>query len=95
MHPSPLPPTPAFLSGVSTPWHCRAWEQVLHTHPDREFADLIVGGIREGFQIGFDFSGFGSTVSFDGNMCSALEPSRFWPFISQARVVLKLLVPLM
>ena len=58
---------------VSTPWDWRAWEQVLHTHSDREFADLIVRGIWEGFRIGFDFSGFGSTVSCDRNMLSALE----------------------
>ena len=47
------------------------WEQVLHTHPDRDFADLIVRGIWEGFRIGFHFSGFGSTVSCDRNTPSA------------------------
>ena len=87
MHPSPLLPTPAFLSEVSTPWDWRAWEQVLHTHQDREFADLIVRGILEGFRIGFNFSGFGSTVSCDRNMRSALEhPDVVDEYIPRRRV---------
>ena len=37
-------------------------------------ADLIVRGLREGFRIGFfDFSEFGSTMSCDRTMRSALE----------------------
>jgi hypothetical protein len=61
------------LSGVTTPWDWRAWEQALRANPDREFADLIVRGIREGFRVGFAFSMFGSTASCDRNMRSALE----------------------
>ena len=41
---SPLPTPPAVLSEISTPWDYRAWEDMLHTHPDREFADIIVNG---------------------------------------------------
>ena len=70
---SPLPTPPAVLSEISTPWDWRAWEDMLHTHPDREFADIIVNGIREGFRIGFEYRRFGGTLSSDRNMRSALE----------------------
>ena len=70
---SPLPTPPAVLSEISTPWDWQAWEDMLHTHPDREFADIIVNEIREGFHIGFEYRRFGGTRSSDRNICSTLE----------------------
>ena len=41
---------------VSSPLVANEWETVLAGHPDREFAEFVVRGIREGFRIGFDYS---------------------------------------
>ena len=70
---SPLPTPPAVLSEISTPWNWLAWENMLHTHPEREFADIIVNCIREWFHIGFEYRRFGGTRSSDRNMRSTLE----------------------
>ena len=40
---------------VSSPLVANEWEAVLAGHPDREFADFVVQGLREGFRIGFDY----------------------------------------
>ena len=40
---------------VSSPLVANEWETVLAGHPDREFAEFVVRGIREGFRIGFDY----------------------------------------
>ena len=42
----------------------------LRPHPDREFARLIVDGIRDGFRIGFDYANQ-APISTTGNMSSA------------------------
>ena len=41
---------------IVTPLRLREWERVLSGHPDREFAVCCVG-IRDGFQIGFNYRG--------------------------------------
>ena len=40
---------------VSSPLVANEWEVVLAGHPDREFAEFVVQGLREGFRIGFDY----------------------------------------
>ena len=39
-----------------TPLRWRCWEQALSNHPDPQFRNYVVSGIREGFCIGFDYS---------------------------------------
>ena len=51
------------------------WEQALRLHPDKEFADIITAGVREGFQIGFDFGRLEKSKSAGQNMVSAYEHS--------------------
>ena len=41
---------------VRSPLRIEAWEEGLVSHPDRQFADYVCKGIREGFRIGFDRS---------------------------------------
>ena len=49
---------PVSLREIITPLHWPAWEVALRGHPDREFAGLIVSGIRQGFRVGFDYHRF-------------------------------------
>ena len=37
-----------------TPLQVEAWEAGLAAHPDRQFAEYILRGLRQGFRIGFD-----------------------------------------
>ena len=62
--PRSLPTNPIFAS-ISTPL------RLLANHPDQDFAQFIVRGIREGFPIGVDPTA--SFVSARRNMSSALE----------------------
>ena len=41
---------------VSSPLVANEWETVLAGHPDCDFAEFVIRGIREGFRIGFDYS---------------------------------------
>ena len=50
------PIVPPALAVVFTPLIASAWEAELQSHPDREFANFVVDGIRRGFRIGFDYS---------------------------------------
>ena len=50
---------PVSLREIITPLHWPAWEVALRGHPDREFAGLIVSGIRQGFPVGFDSTSSG------------------------------------
>ena len=52
----PLPQEPCPLVEVSkvvTPLNVRAWERQLQELPDRECAEFVSQGLREGFRIGF------------------------------------------
>jgi len=42
------------MMGVVTPMKWRVWSQVLAGHPDPQFRDFIVKGIRDGFRVGFN-----------------------------------------
>ena len=41
------------LSGVFTPLNLPQWESMLAGHPDRNYVEFILNGIRDGFRIGF------------------------------------------
>ena len=45
---------PAELQQIITPLHPHKWEELLQSYPDREFAQYIVNGLRNGFRIGFN-----------------------------------------
>ena len=47
---------PAIMTGVVTSLKWRRWDLALTGHPDNRFRDFIVNGVREGFQIGYDYS---------------------------------------
>ena len=47
---------PEHLRGTSTPLKPDAWHRELLKHPDREFVEIILHGIAEGFSIGYDAS---------------------------------------
>ena len=93
-----LPHFPADLQQISTPLHLRKWEELLQSYPDREFAQYIVAGLREGFRIGFNRDA--RLKSCTHNMLSATQfPQVIDNYLSQElaleriAVVLQDLVP--
>ena len=56
LRPAVAPTIPPALSVIATPLRWQVWESELRGHPDREFVQLVVGGIRDGFRIGYDYS---------------------------------------
>ena len=58
-----------------TPLKLDAWQEALQDHPDQAFANYILGGIRNGFRIGFDRSRV-CLKSRGTNMLSATEQSQ-------------------
>ena len=45
------------LAGVFSPLLLPQWEAMLESHPDREYVNYILSGIRDGFRIGYARSG--------------------------------------
>lgn len=74
---------PPLLSQIVTPLQWQAWEGALRSYPDKQFARLIVDGLREGFRIGFNYDSNGPKSS-TRNMRSAYEhPEVVWEYLSQ------------
>ena len=48
------------------------WERRLRGHPDRAFMVYLVGGIKEGFRVGFRY-GLAKCYPVKGNMKSAVD----------------------
>ena len=44
------------LQGVSSPLRLRTWHAYLQQHPYKEFSEVILQSIAEGFRIGYDAS---------------------------------------
>ena len=44
------------MQDINTPLQWQRWDKCLVTHPDQEFRQYIVNGIRSGFGVGFDYS---------------------------------------
>ena len=40
---------------IVTPLQVPVWQKYLEGHPDGEFAQLVMDGIRDGFRVGFDY----------------------------------------
>ena len=51
---SPSRPLPPHVSDVSSPIQIQFWYKHLQHHPDRQFAELILTGLSQGFRIGFN-----------------------------------------
>ena len=43
------------LAAINTPLRWQAWERALRTHPDKQFTEYLVSGLREGFRVGFKY----------------------------------------
>ena len=71
-----VPPTPPVLppdvSQIASPLRWKTWEHELHRHPDREYVQFLVDGMRNGFRIGYDHKTH-SCKSCAGNMVSARQ----------------------
>ena len=61
------------LREIITPLCWPASEVVLRGHPNREFAGLIVSGVRQGFRDGFDYHRFDQLRSNRRNLGSAYD----------------------
>ena len=66
-------PLAGVLAAINTPLVWQAWAQALQPHPDKDFGDYIIRGIKEGFRIGFRYSERETTRSCKRNMSSAYE----------------------
>ena len=43
------------LAAINTPLQWQAWERALRTHPDKQFTEYVVSGLREGFRVGIKY----------------------------------------
>ncbi len=51
---NPPKTVPLALAANTSPLEWWEWEKALVAHPDRQFADYVVNGIRDGFRVGFE-----------------------------------------
>ena len=61
---------PPLLQGVSTPLELAEWQEALGSHPNRSYVKYLLGGMKDGFRIGFNYS-TSSHRSAKSNMLSA------------------------
>ena len=47
---------PSSMRAVHTPLSWQEWDRSLSCHPDQQFRQYIVNGIRQGFRLGFDYA---------------------------------------
>ena len=79
---------------IVTPLRLREWERVLSGHPDREFAQFVCVGIRDGFRIGFNYRG-AQCKPGPGNMKSVrLHEEEVERYIGSEREARRLLGPM-
>ena len=62
---------PEPMREVVTPLDWREWDRCLAAHPDQQFREYIVNGIRSGFRIGFNYNA--SCIGSTRNMQSARD----------------------
>ena len=43
------------LAVINTPLRWQVWKRILRSHPDEQFAEYVVSGLRDGFRIGFSY----------------------------------------
>ena len=51
----PVRVSPA-LMGMTSPLRWEVWQEALVLHPDKQYVDYLISGLREGFRIGFDYN---------------------------------------
>lgn len=51
----PPPKVSPALKGVVSPLNWEIWQECLAPHPDRDYVDYLITGMREGFRIGFSY----------------------------------------
>lgn len=55
------------LAEVNTPLQVSEWERALANHPDRQFVEYLLRGMREGFRIGYNHRGHTFPLHFQQN----------------------------
>jgi len=68
---APGPPLPCHATDIVSPVNISFWQDHLRHHPDQQFAQLILSGLREGFPIGFEATSH--LKSATSNLISARE----------------------
>ena len=63
---------PERLRQITTPLKLEKWRAGLEKHPDKEFTELILQGIEEGFRVGYDARA-ATLKQKPGNLISAAE----------------------
>ena len=63
---------PAAMCEVRTPLIWQEWERALTAHPDKEFCEYVIQGLRQGFRVGFQHSAQ-SCARAKSNMKSASD----------------------
>ena len=82
------------LEGVRSPLQWEVWQEHLRSHPDRDYAEYLICGLRDGFRIGFDYQGHKYRSSRE-NMRSAVErPEVVREYIEKEGIAGRLLGPL-
>ena len=82
------------LEGVRSPLQWEVWQEHLRSHPDRDYAEYLICGLRDGFRIGFDYQGHKCRSSRE-NMRSAVErPEVVREYIEKECIAGRLLGPL-
>ena len=69
--PEQEPALPERWATITTPLKAEVWKRVLASHPDKVYAGLIIGGIIQGFRIGFNYTHQLSEAKY--NLLSAEE----------------------
>ena len=86
---TPPKTVPPALKGSASPLDWREWERALAAHPDRQFAEYVSGGIRDGFRVGFDYSSrcrHGTTLRSSGSIWrTSARKGESWAPSSQTR----------
>ena len=47
---------PKILQLNHSPLDWKVWQDYLNNHPDKNLADYVIQGIRDGFRVGFDYA---------------------------------------
>lgn len=72
------------LAKVNMPLQLMEWERAMAGHPDWEFVEYLLRGIKEGFRIGYNHRGHTCSPA-SKNMHSADRTPRWWKSTWQKR----------
>ena len=90
-NPSPIPRS---LSAVNSPLVVDQWRMLLSDHPDEDLKSYLLGGMREGFRIGFNYSQC-ECKSAKRNMLSARQnPEVVSEYLAKERALGRIIGPL-